>query len=196
MAGITAEFSGRNDLLTDGRKFSGNAFYHGKVNSYHHGTILIQADTQHMQRYLSPPKAKLESKGIQSVRSRVVNLAELSPTLTCDKMKEFMAQAFGEIYGTPEILTLSPQDKQAVSKLKEKYESQQWLFGRSMAFSCCLEGHFSFGHLQLQLQVDSGTITDLQVYTDAMDADLPQKLTEALRNCPFQSKKRPLRRKV
>ncbi len=187
LAGIKAEFSGRNDLLTDGRKFSGNAFYHGKVNSYHHGTILIQANTEYMQRYLSPPKAKLESKGIPSVRSRVVNLADLSPTLTCEKMKKFMVQAFSEIYGAPELLALSEQDRQTVLDLRSRYASQQWLFGRSMVFSCSLEGQFSFGHLELQLQVDSGVIKDLQVYTDAMDADLPQKLTEALKDCPFLS---------
>lgn len=187
LAGIRAEFSGRNDLLADGRKFSGNAFYHGKINSYHHGTILVQANTERMQRYLSPPKAKLESKGIPSVRSRVVNLADLSPTLSCAKMKEYMVQAFSEIYGTPEALTLSEKDQQVVSQLRSRYESPQWLFGRSMVFSCSLEGQFSFGHLELQLLVDSGVIKDLQVYTDAMDADLPQKLTDVLKGCPFQS---------
>lgn len=186
-AGIKAEFSGRNDLLTDGRKFSGNAFYHGKVNSYHHGTILVQANMDRLQRYLSPPKAKLESKGIASVRSRVVNLSELSPSLTCQQMKTYMVQAFSQIYGEPEALALSAEDEKAVMELRSRYESEQWLYGRSMAFSCCLEGHFSFGHLELQLQVESGVIRDLQVYTDAMDADLPQKITEVLRNCPFQS---------
>ena len=187
LAGIHAEFSGRNDLLTDGKKFSGNAFYHGKINSYHHGTILIQANMERLQRYLSPPKAKLENKGIQSVRSRVVNLVELSPSLTCEKMKEFMIQAFGEIYGKPADLILSAEDQEIVLQMRHRYESEQWLFGRSMAFSCSLEGQFSFGHMQMQLQIDGGIITDLQVYTDAMDGQLPEKITGALKGCPFQS---------
>lgn len=186
LAGIRAEFSGRNDLLADGRKFSGNAFYHGKVNSYHHGTILVQANMERLQRYLSPPKAKLESKGIASVRSRVVNLSELSPTLTCQQMKTYMVQAFSQIYGEPGTLILSAEDEKAVAELRSRYESEQWLYGRAMAFSCCLEGHFSFGHLELQLQVESGVIRDLQVYTDAMDADLPQKIKNALINRPFR----------
>lgn len=187
IAGIQAEFSGRNDLLAEGKKFSGNAFYHGKINSYHHGTILIQANMERLQRYLSPPKAKLESKGIASVRSRVINLSELSPALTCSQMKTNMRRAFEEIYGQATELVLSSQDRDAIMQLRGRYESQQWLFGRSMAFSCSLEGQLSFGHLELQLQVESGMITDLQVYTDAMDADLPQKLTQALKNCPFLS---------
>ena len=184
---IKAEFSGRNDLLTEGKKFSGNAFYHGKTNSYHHGTILIQANMENLQRYLSPPKAKLESKGIQSVRSRVVNLSDISPSLTCEKMKQYMIQAFGDIYGHTGKIPLSEKDEKAIIQLKGRYQSQQWLFGRSIPFSCCLEGQFSFGHMQLQIQVKNGIISDIQVYTDAMDADLPQKLSSALKDCPFQS---------
>lgn len=188
LAGIDAYFSGRNDLLADGRKFSGNAFYHGKGAAYHHGTLLIDTDTEKMGRYLSPPKAKLESKGIASVRSRVVNLKELSPTLTCEKMGEFMVQAFGKVYGSqPETLFLSQDDNAAVIQLQERYASEDWLFGKPMPFSCTLEGRFSFGGLQLQLFVESGVIRSIQVYTDAMDADLPEKLTNALANCPFQA---------
>lgn len=187
LAGIAAEFSGRNDLLADGKKFSGNAFYHSKTNAYHHGTLLINANMDNLQRYLSPPKAKLESKGIQSVRSRVINLSELSPSLTCPLMKQYMVQSFEEIYGKAEGWIFSETDLQFILQMKNRYESQQWLYGRSIAFSCSLEGHFTFGHLELQLKVEGGIITDLQVYTDAMDADLPQKLTDALKSCPFQS---------
>ena len=187
LAGVPAEFSGRNDLLAYGRKFSGNAFYRGKVNSYHHGTLLVDADMEKLQRYLSPPKAKLESKGIASVRSRVVNLKELSPALTCDKMKEFMEIAFTEIYGNAAELTLSESEQQAVLQLRTRYASEQWLLGRALPFTCRMEGRLPFGHLELQLQVTGGVIEDLQVYTDAMDADLPQAITRALKNCPFGS---------
>lgn len=188
LAGIDAYFSGRNDLLADGRKFSGNAFYHSKGAAYHHGTLLIDTDTEKMGRYLSPPKAKLESKGIASVRSRVVNLKLLSPTLTCEKMREFMVQAFGKIYGgQPEPLSLSEDDNVAVLQLRQRYASEDWLFGKPMPFSCILEGYFSFGSLQLQLFVESGIITHLQAFTDAMDAELPQKLSNALTCCPFQA---------
>ncbi len=188
LAGIDAYFSGRNDLLADGRKFSGNAFYHSKGAAYHHGTLLIDTDTEKMGRYLSPPKAKLESKGIASVRSRVVNLKELSPALTCEKMREFMVQAFGKIYGSqPEPLPLSESDNAAILRLQARYRSEDWLFGKPMPFSCTLEGRFSFGGLQLQLFVESGIITRLQLFTDAMDAELPQKLASALTGCPFQA---------
>lgn len=187
-AGIEAVFSGRNDLLADGRKFSGNAFYHSKGKAYHHGTLLIDTDVSKMGRYLSPPKAKLETKGIASVRSRVVNLKALSPALTCDAMKGYMVQAFSEIYGvTPQALPFTDADNAEIIKLKTRYESEDWLYGKPMPFSCTLENHFSFGNLQLQLFVEGGIIRSLQVYTDAMDADLPQKLANVLTGCPFRA---------
>lgn len=188
LAGISAEFSGRNDLLAGGRKFSGNAFYHSKGNAYHHGTLLIDTDTEKLGRYLSPPKAKLESKGIASVRSRVVNLRELSPTLTCAKMHSYMMQAFQEVYaGTPQPLSLTDADEAAVMQLKERYESHHWLYGKPMPFTCTLEGHFSFGSLQLQISVEHGIINAIQCYTDAMDSELPETLSHALTGCPFQT---------
>lgn len=187
-AGIDAYFSGRNDLLADGRKFSGNAFYHKKGAAYHHGTLLVDTDTGKMGRYLSPPKAKLESKGIASVRSRVVNLKELSPALTCETMKTYMVQAFTEIYGgQPQPLSLSAAENAQVLQLRQRYAGEDWLYGKPMPFSCTLEGRFSFGSLQLQLSVESGIITGLQAYTDAMDAELPRILSDALTHCPFQA---------
>ena len=76
---------------------------------------------------------------------------------------------------------------QAVAYLKTRYASQDWLFGKPMPFSCTLENHFSFGHLTLQFFVESGIIQSIQVFTDAMDADLPQKLSAAFINAPFQT---------
>ena len=187
-AGIDAYFSGRNDLLADGRKFSGNAFYHKKGAAYHHGTLLIQSDINRLQRYLSPPKAKLESKGIASVRSRVVNLTELSPSLTVDRMKSYMIQALEEIYGSQSHpLTLSAKDNAEVLQLRQRYAGEEWLFGRQMPFSCIFEGHFSFGNMELRLKVERGIICALQVYTDAMDTQLPQMLHDTLTGCPFQA---------
>lgn len=188
-AGIRAEFSGRNDLLAEGRKFSGNAFYHSKGRSYHHGTILIHTDAQRLQRYLSPPKAKLETKGIASVRSRVINLRELVPTLSCDQMKGYMQQAFSDVYGgTPEAYCLTEEDQQAVCVLKTKYSSSDWLFGKPLPFSCAMEDHFSWGHISIQLLVEKGVIQAAQVYTDAMDAGIADAISDTLTGCAFQTR--------
>lgn len=186
-AEIHAEFSGRNDLLADGKKFSGNAFYHSKGNAYHHGTLLIDSDMDKLQRYLSPPKAKLESKGIASVRSRVVNLKELSPALTCETMRSHMTQAFCQIYGMPaEPFSLTAEDYNRIAELTARNADPKWLFEKQMAFSCCPEGRLSFGSVELRLFVEGGIIRDIQVYTDAMDTQLPELLKKALMYCTLQ----------
>lgn len=186
LAGIEAEISGRNDVLTQGRKFSGNAFYHSKGRSYHHGTLLIASDMDKLQRYLSPPKAKLEAKGVSSVRSRVVNLSQLSEALTCDKMKEYMKQAFAAVYGlTPGNYQLT--DPTAIELLRRENASWKHLFGAALPFSFQCEGYFPWGFVQLQLQADQGIVQAVKVYTDAMDWTIPQKIEEALTGCKYRS---------
>lgn len=184
-AGIETELSGRNDILADGRKFSGNAFYNSKGKSYHHGTIMICADTQRMSRYLTPPKAKLESKGVKSVKSRVVNLSELSYDLTIESMKGYMISAFEEVYGITSEAWMDT-DTEAVSRLADKYGSWEYLYGFNMPFSLSCEGHFNWGHIQLGMNISQGVIKSLKVYTDSMDWSLSERIESSLANCRFE----------
>lgn len=183
-AGINAEISGRNDILTDGRKFSGNAFYNSKGKSYHHGTLLINADMEKMARYLTPPKAKLAAKGVKSVKSRTINLCELSPTLTCNDMKNHMICAFEKVYGLRPALINSINDT-FINELAEKYCSCDYLYGKSAPFSFSCEKYFSWGNVRLLFQVSGGIIEDVRLYTDAMNHTLPQSVSSALISCRF-----------
>lgn len=185
--GIVAEKSGRNDLLTQGQKFSGNAFYHKQGKAYHHGTLLIDVDMDKLSRYLTPSKAKLETKGISSVRSRVVNLKELSPSLTCDSMRQLMARAFSEVYGhaaTPFILSNDAQEE--IRRSAEALRSWDWLYGPRLPFTFSCQERFSWGSFQLQLQVEAGHVKAVGVSTDAMDWQLGEAVNAALTDCRFQ----------
>ena len=184
LAGIETQLSGRNDILADNRKFSGNAFYNSKGNAYHHGTLMVCADTEKMQRYLTPSKAKLEAKGVKSVRSRVVNLSELSPALTTEKMKEHMICAFEKVYNLKAAL-LNKISIQQIEELAEKYQSDDFLYGGSAPFSFSCDKDFDWGQLQLQLQVKNGIIEGVKAYTDSMDFTLAEKLQSALLNTRF-----------
>ncbi|MBQ3562520.1 MAG: lipoate--protein ligase, partial [Clostridia bacterium] len=84
---IEAEISGRNDILVNGKKFSGNAFYHSMGKAYHHGTLLLNVDSEKLDRYLTPNAEKLKAKGVKSVKSRTVNLCDIAPHLTVEKMQ-------------------------------------------------------------------------------------------------------------
>ena len=184
LAGISAEISGRNDILADNRKFSGNAFYNTKDKSYHHGTILISADTDRMQRYLTPPKIKLEAKGVKSVQSRVVNLSELSPQLTCEAMAGFMATAFEKEYKIkPVFINISDEDK--ILKLEKEFQNRDYIYGSPIPFSFSLEERFSWGYAEFKFNVKDSLIRDFQMYTDALDWTLSEKVKKALLNCHF-----------
>ena len=184
--GLETEKSGRNDLLVNGMKFSGNAYYHSKGQSYHHGTLLIDADMEKLSRYLTPSKAKLQSKGVASVRSRVTNLKALLPDLTCDKMADCMTTAFAKVYGgTPEELTLNENDLLKIESDSQELSSWQWLYGVRMPFSFSLEDRFPWGSISLQLQVESGLIKSAQVYSDSMDWEISSFVSQALVGCRF-----------
>ena len=186
LAGIQAEKSGRNDLLTQGQKFSGNAFYQSRTHAYHHGTLLIDVDLNKLQRYLSPPKAKLATKGVASVRSRVINLHELSPTLTTESMKDYMRAAFETVYSCKaSAVSLTTADLQSIDRLRQEYSSWTYLYGAPLPFTFACEAHYAWGHIQLQLCAKHGNITDVKVYSDAMDWQLPQQVEAALTGCRF-----------
>lgn len=184
--GIRTEKSGRNDILADGRKFSGNAFYKSGIRAYHHGTLLVDVDTARMSRYLNPSKAKLEAKGVDSVRSRVVNLRELNPDITIAALKEALAAAFGEVYGLPlGRMTSDALDHDAIDALYRRNRSWEWNYGRKMPFSLSCDGRFPWGGVQLDLQVENGMVQEARVYSDAMDWELAPRLERALTGCRF-----------
>lgn len=184
--GVAAERSGRNDILADGRKFSGNAFYHSKGKAYHHGTLLVDADGEKLARYLSPSKAKLQAKGVESVRSRVVNLRELVPELTCKQLAEELTAAFATVYGgTVQFLCDEALDGDRVDELRGRYASADWLYGPRLPLSFECEGRFEWGGVQLQLQVESGVVVQVRVYSDAMDWALSPTLEAALTGSQF-----------
>ena len=60
--GAKAEKSGRNDILIDGKKFSGNAFYEQEQHCYHHGTLMMNVNKEMLSKYLTVSKEKLQSK--------------------------------------------------------------------------------------------------------------------------------------
>lgn len=100
--------SQRNDLLIDGRKFSGHSYYHYKDRWFHNGTILVNTDFDIMLKVLTPSKEKLEHNGVISIRARVVNLSELLPSVNIDKVKQALVECLEKEYGLRIQTELSP----------------------------------------------------------------------------------------
>ena len=169
--GLHTELSGRNDILAEGRKFSGNAFSKGRVNDLHHGTLLISGDMSDLARYLKPKPAKLQKHGVQSVRSRVVNLSELNPGITPDSIVPRLRAAFElEYSGKSEYSEYSEIIKRPeVRALYEQFASPEWKYGRWRTFTAQRSAQFDWGGVELSLTIDNDVITEVQLASDALD---------------------------
>ena len=174
--GLHTELSGRNDILAEGRKFSGNAFSKGRVNDLHHGTLLISGDMSDLAHYLKPKPAKLQKHGVASVRSRVVNLAELNPEITPEsiapRLKEAFLSEYSEYSENSENSDFSEIIKRPeVRALHDHFASPEWKYGRWRTFTAQRSAQFDWGGVELALTVDEsrGIITDVQLASDALD---------------------------
>ncbi len=185
--GIDAHFSGRNDILAGDRKFSGNAFCFKKEGAFHHGTILIGADMKKLADYLAVPKDKIESKGIASVRSRVVNLCELNKDINADLMTIALKDAFEQEYGKTVPYEMTEEVLCKTQEITNKNATWEWLFGRSPKFDISIKCRFSWGGIELQLSLKDARITEAQLFSDAMDADFISSIAPYLTGVPFHS---------
>ena len=180
--GLNTELSGRNDILVDThaieqssnqtfRKFSGNAFSKGRVNDLHHGTLLISGDMSDLARYLKPKPAKLQKHGVQSVRSRVVNLAELNPAITADSITPRLRDAFAKEYGGTVVDVdfngiISLPDVQA---LHDNFASDQWKYGQWKSFKAQRSAQLDWGGVDVALVIENDIVCDVQIASDALD---------------------------
>lgn len=185
--GIHAEFTGRNDLTVDGKKFSGNAFYFEENKAYHHGTVLVDVDANKVATYLQVSKEKMVAKGVDSVQSRITNLRNFSPELTIDEMKETLKQSFQELYGEgPEPILIKDTDHD-LKELYAKYSSWEWLYGKTPQFDVNFETRFLWGGIDLGLTLCKGRITESKMYSDAMNANLIEQISASLVDLPLTS---------
>ena len=186
--GLDARKSGRNDITIDDRKFSGNAFYKSGGKCYHHGTLLVDVDKQAMSRYLTVSSDKLQSKGVSSVKARVVNLKELCPDMTISALCDALTDAFGEVYGgRPEAIRDSSIDLSRVEELEARFASWDWRFGRNVPFSWQAQSRFPWGGVEIQLSVEKGRVIDAMVYSDAMEGDFIASIPPLLTGCKFDA---------
>lgn len=188
--GLSATRSGRNDLVLEGRKFSGHAYYKKGGVCLHHGTLLVDTSFASMQAYLSPSPEKLAGKGVASVRSRVVNLAEMLPGLTPETVMQKLQNAFAEVYAAvPEALPFARMKEHGAfwQITADRYAAPEWYMGEKTPYTARYAARLSFGEVEILLHAEEGRILQAQVYTDALDADWPGPLARSLQNCPFES---------
>lgn len=184
--GVAAEKSGRNDILVEGAKISGSAYYRNKFGTVCHGTLLFNTDLAVLAKALNPKPEKLQAKGVQSVRSRVTNLIEYLPGVK--DTVEFRENLIAEIAGDAKTIELSADDLANVGKIADdRYRNPLWVFGTSPKFNLKRTRRFPIGEIDLHLQVEGNRIRDAFFYGDFFTSREIDPIVSALRQTPLET---------
>ena len=182
--GIDATLSGRNDMQVGDRKISGSAFRHAADRSFHHGTLLVNANMQKLGDYLNPHPLKLKAKGIKSVRARVANLVDFNETINHETLSDAIIEAFCEYHG--ETTQVEQLDEASLAKqptLNAYYQQMadwDWRFGKTPEFTHHIETRFDWGMMDVHMDVKQAMITEVVIFSDALNVELIDLLKETL----------------
>ncbi len=185
--GITATLSGRNDLLIGEKKFCGQAqtMWHGRL--MHHGCILFSANVEALTQALRVNPLKIQSKGIDSVRSRVTNVeSHLSSACSVEEFAELLKNRFLAVEGNS-LYEVTAEDLQAIEQLvREKYETFDWNFGFSKEYSFQKDSRFSAGTITVSMEIRENAIWEMEIAGDFFGVKPLEELEEALKGVPYE----------
>ncbi|MGZ3790074.1 MAG: lipoyl protein ligase domain-containing protein, partial [Bacteriovorax sp.] len=171
------------------RKISGSAFKETKDRSFHHGTLLINADMSKLGDYLNPNKKKLESKGITSVRARVANLSELNPAITHENLCSRIIKEFFDHYQSECEIEVLDQDfllsKPRLNQHFQKMSDWNWRFGEAPQFNHQMSERFSWGCIDVHLDVHRAHVEKAQIFSDSLHPEMIEHLMASLQNIPY-----------
>lgn len=195
--GIHAEVSGRNDITIDGRKFSGNSQYIKGKRVMHHGTLMFDSDLSVVSQALAVSADKYESKGFQSVRSRVTNIRPHAPEPI--EMESFKALLKRDMAEGQEVehYYLTEEEQEHVLEIKQdRYDKWEWNFGASPDYTVSKVARIeNVGKLDLHLLVTGGIIEGYESYGDYFGNGATEELKERLIGCPLREEDIRLRLK-
>ncbi|MBD5642975.1 lipoate--protein ligase [Clostridium botulinum] len=166
---VKAELSGRNDILIDGRKISGNSQHIYKDRFLHHGTLLFNSELENLVKALNVDNDKILSKGIESIKSRVTNIKEhVKEDIFMEKFKEILIEnIFMWNKSSLKEYNLTNDHINDIEKLmEEKYMTWQWNYGYSPEFNYRNSKRFQGGKLEVLLNIVEGHINECKIYGD------------------------------
>lgn len=177
--GVPAQLQGRNDLLVDGKKFSGNAKLarHGKM--IQHGTLLFNSEMEVLGEALKANPLKFIDKATKSNRARVTNLLGYLPEgTTTNVLKDLLTREILKIHPAATRYILTDEDLLGIKKLQqEKYETWDWNFGFSPNYNFKKAIKIPAGFIEIHLDVVHGIIDKVKIFGDFF-ASQPIELLE------------------
>lgn len=182
--GVPAKLEGRNDLVIEGRKFSGNAQFATKGRMFSHGTLMFDSEIEHVVAALNVKKEKIESKGIKSIRSRVANITEyLKEEMSMQEFKNLILRSVFNVDDVADVpqYELTEEDWENVHEIsRNRYQKWEWNFGKSPTYNKKASHKFPSGLLDVRLDVKKGIIENCKIYGDFFGLgeveDIEQKL--------------------
>lgn len=166
--GVEAELKGRNDIVVDDKKISGNAQYSTGKRMLSHGTLLFDTDMNEVTNALDVKMNKIESKGHKSVRSRVGNIINyLDEPMDVTIFRSKLLEGLYENQDSFETYHLTEEEWKEVHQLKdEKFATWDWNFGKSPKFNIQRTRRFPVGEIDLRIDVEDGQIKHVKIYGD------------------------------
>ena len=179
---IDAQLSGRNDILINGTKVSGCAFYQLSNRSILHNSLLFDTQLDHLSNALTPAKEKLQSKGVASVRQRVTNVA----TYTQLDILAFMDYVRQEMCGT-EVLELTEEDMKEVAEIEKELSSDDFVYGKNPKYSLVRKHRFEgVGTLEAHIELKNNIIGSINMVGDYfLLGDIDHDFLSLLKGCEF-----------
>ncbi len=180
--GVEAKLRGRNDLVIEDKKISGNAQYMYKNRVLHHGTLLYSASRERLADALKVSEDKIKTKGIQSVRSRVTNISSyLKEPMTAKSFIRQFADFMVKNTADCQYYDIS-QHVAAINKLRdEKYATWAWNFGYSPKYAFTRRERFPFGGVEVQMDIGrESVISDCRFYGDFFSRKPLEELSNRL----------------
>ncbi len=165
--GVDAMLLGRNDIIANDRKISGNAQRLYRNRYLQHGTLLFDVNLDDLVESLNVSTDKIQSKGIKSIRSRVGNIRDmLKRDMAISEFREQVQRQLSGNYSSDEILLGEEEIRQIRESAKNKFSSWEWTYGQSPAFNYRYDKRFPGGKVGVLIQVKDGLIKECKFYGD------------------------------
>jgi len=178
---VPAEFSGRNDILVDGRKISGSAKSVLAGRTLFHGTLLFDTDLSVLSQVLNPDEEKIRAKGIKSVRARVANLKEFLPEWDTDRFIEEMAAGLLQTMEVDAVSEIPAWLSEKAEQLaNSQYRSWEWNYGSVTAYSYQNKKRFACGGVEIGFNVRDNRICDMAIKGDFFGMEPSTGLAEKI----------------
>ncbi len=179
--GIDARTTGRNDILIDGKKVSGNAFYHLPERSIVHGTMLYDTDIEKMLQATTPSRMKLESKGVESVRQHITTLNKYI-SLSIDEFKQYMRDTLCD-----EVITLTPFDIEEIETIALEYNTPEFIYGNNPAYTTVVRTRIEgVGEFEARIEVKNSIIRKVNLLGDYfVTGDIDTSMLNKLRGVEY-----------